>query len=245
MIGADEAFRIEFADVLRARRTNSAPSVLRDDFQAADGCAVAGRVREGGFDLVASQRIGWKRFFRETCDFRRLFGRGGGVDPFVIVCSELLDKLLVMLRRILSSGRRDFRREEGENDTVFVRRPAVAIETEEGGSCAFFATESDSFRTQAGHEPLETDGNFADFAAEQFADAVDHGAADERLADLRICWPLRTRLEEILNGDGEIVVGIHEAGGRRHDAMAVEIGIVAESDIKLVLQADKACHGVF
>ena len=142
MIGADEAFRIEFADVFRARRTDGAPSVLRDDFQAADGCAVAGRVREGGFDLVASQCVGRKRFLREACDFRLLFGRGGGIDPFVIVCSELLDKLLVVLRRILSGGRRDFRREEGENDAVFVRCPTVAVETQEGGSCAFFAASS-------------------------------------------------------------------------------------------------------
>ena len=150
-----------------------------------------------------------------------------------------------MLRRILSSGCRDFRREERENDAIFIRRPAVAIETEEGGSSALFTAETDGFRTQAGHKPFETDGHFADFAAKQFTDAVDHGAADERLADLRICWPLRTRLEEILDGDGEIVVGIHESSGRRHDAVAVEIGIVAESDVELVFQADQACHGVF
>ena len=113
MIGADEAFRIELADVLRARRTDGAPAVLRDNFQAADGCAVAGRVRESGFDLVARQIVGRKRFLREACDFRLLFGRGGGVDPFVIVCSELFDKLLIVLRGILSSSRCDFRREKG------------------------------------------------------------------------------------------------------------------------------------
>ena len=245
MIGADETFRIELADVLRARRTDGAPAVLCDDFQAADGRAVAGRVREGGFDLVARQIVGRKRFLREACDFRLLFGRGRGIDPFVIVRSELFDKLLVVLRRILSGGRRDFSREEGENNAVLVRRPTVAIKTEEGGSCAFFATESDGLCAQARHEPFEADRNFANFTTEKFADAVDHGTADERLADLRIRRPLRARLEEILDGDGKIVVWIHEAGRRRDDAMAVEIRIVAEGDVEFVFQADKACHGVF
>ncbi len=245
MVGADEAFCIEFADVFRARWTDGAPAVLCDDFQAADGCAVAGRVREGGFDFVARKCIRRKRFFRKTCDFRFLFGCGGGVDPFIIVCSKLLDESLIMLRGILACGCRDFRREEGENDAVFVRRPAVAVETQEGGSRAFFAAETDGFRAQAGHKPFETNGNFTNFAAQEFADAVDHGTADERFADLCVRWPLRARLEKILNGDGEIVVGIHEASGRRHDAVAVEIWIVAEGDVELVFQTDEARHGVF
>src|ERR1017187_10226255 len=50
--------------------------------------------------------------------------------------------------------------------------------------------------------------------------------------------------QEILKRNGEVVVRVHQAGGARHDAVAVGIGIVAPGDVEIVLELDQSGHGV-
>ena len=50
--------------------------------------------------------------------------------------------------------------------------------------------------------------------------------------------------EEIVDRDGEIVVRVQQPGGLGDDAVAVVVGIVAEGDVKVVLEVDQAGHGV-
>ena len=50
--------------------------------------------------------------------------------------------------------------------------------------------------------------------------------------------------EEILDRDGEIVIGIHQSRRWRDDAVAVRIRIIGEGDAVFVLQADKPRHGI-
>ena len=68
-------------------------------------------------------------------------------------------------------------------------------------------------------------------AAECRGHPIDDGARHQRLADGRALGPLRTMLEQVADGDREIVVGIEQPGARYHDAVAVGIGVVAEGDL--------------
>ena len=50
--------------------------------------------------------------------------------------------------------------------------------------------------------------------------------------------------QQIANGDGQVMIRIHQPRRRRDDAVAIGIGIVAEGDAILVLQADQSGHRV-
>ena len=56
--------------------------------------------------------------------------------------------------------------------------------------------------------------------------------------------PLRPVTQEVANGHREVVVWVHESDRRRDDAVAVGVGIIAESDVESVLEAYQAGHGV-
>ena len=48
--------------------------------------------------------------------------------------------------------------------------------------------------------------------------------------------------QQITDGDGEVMVRVQKPDGRSDDAMPVGIGIVAESDVEPVLEADQPGH---
>ena len=50
--------------------------------------------------------------------------------------------------------------------------------------------------------------------------------------------------EQVGDGGGQIVIGIHQAGRARDNAVAIVVGIAGEGEIVLVLERDQAGHGV-
>ena len=50
--------------------------------------------------------------------------------------------------------------------------------------------------------------------------------------------------EQIVDRDREVVVGVHQPGGGRDDAVAVDVGIVAPGDVETLLEADQARHRI-
>ncbi len=50
--------------------------------------------------------------------------------------------------------------------------------------------------------------------------------------------------EEVLDADGEVVVGVEEAGGAGDDAVAVVVGVGGPGDVVFVFVGDHAGHGV-
>ena len=91
-----------------------------------------------------------------------------------------------------------------------------AVAAEEGGPGGLFSDEAEGAVDQAVDEPLEADWDLEHGAAEALGDAIDDGGGDERLADAdglsTQLWPVG---EEVLDGDGEVVIGIEQAGGAR------------------------------
>ena len=55
-----------------------------------------------------------------------------------------------------------------------------------------------------------------------------------------VVTPLRAVLEQIADGDGEIMIRIHQTRSRSHDAVPVGVGIVAERHLVLIFQARPA-----
>ena len=50
--------------------------------------------------------------------------------------------------------------------------------------------------------------------------------------------------EEVLDADGEVVVGVEQAGGAGDDAVAVVVGVGGEGYVVLVFVGDHGGHGV-
>ena len=102
---------------------------------------------------------------------------------------------------------------------------------------ALLAAEADGAVDEAGHEPLEADRHLPEASAERLGDPVDHRARHEGLADRGIRPPVRAVREEVLDRDGEVVVGVHEAAVGRDDAVPVGVGVVAGEDVEARLRA--------
>ena len=75
-------------------------------------------------------------------------------------------------------------------------------------------------------------------------DAVDQAAAHDRLADGGLGAPVGTIREQIIERDGEVVVGVHQPRRRRHDPVPIGVRIGGERDAKAILEADEAGHRV-
>ena len=91
---------------------------------------------------------------------------------------------------------------------------------------------------------LNPTGTSTELASQPRGHAVDHAAADDRLADRRRRRPARPVLEQIVDRDGQIVIRRHQAGARRDDAVAIVVGVAGEGDVEAVLHADQALHRV-
>ena len=95
-----------------------------------------------------------------------------------------------------------------------------------------------------GDEPLEADRHLAEPAAELCHDAVDHAAADQRLADRGVGRPVGPVRQQVPDRDRQIMIGVHQPGRRRDDAVPVRVRIVGEGDPIPVLQADEPRHRI-
>ena len=67
-------------------------------------------------------------------------------------------------------------------------------------------------------------------------DAVDQAAAHDRLGDGGLGAPVGTIREQIIERDGEVVVGVHQPRGRRHDPVPIGVRIGGERDAKAILE---------
>ena len=173
-----------------------------------------------------------------------LLRRRRRVDARVVRRAELRRELTIVLARILARARGDLGGEEIHDETVLVGGPDGAVVTEEARPRALLAAEAARSVEQPGDEPLEAHRYLEQPAAEALHDAIDHAAADQRLADRgmgRPAWPVR---QQIPDGHGEVVIGIHEPRGARHDAMSVCVAVVGEGDPKPIFQFDESCHGM-
>ena len=138
----------------------------------------------------------------ESLSSSRLLLRGGRrLNAVVDRLTELAREFAVDLAGIAAHPCRDLRREQSRDDSVLVRRPDAAIQTDERRARALFAAEAKRAVEQAVHEPLEADRHLVELSAELRGDAIDHLAAHHRLADRRFPAPLRSVLEEVEDGD--------------------------------------------
>ena len=56
--------------------------------------------------------------------------------------------------------------------------------------------------------------------------------------------PVRAMREQVADGHGQVVVGVHQPGRGRDDAVPVRVGVVGEGDAVLILEADEPGHRV-
>ena len=149
-----------------------------------------------------------------------------------------------MLAGVFAGDGGHFGGEEAGDEAVLVGGPDGAVAAEEGGAGGLFADEAEGAVDEAVDEPLEAYGDFEHGAAEAFGDAVDDAGGDEGFADADFFRPLRAVGEEVLDADGEVVVGVEQAGGAGDDAVAVVVGVGGQGDVEFFLVGDHAGHGV-
>ena len=148
-----------------------------------------------------------------------------------------------MLAGALAGAGQDLGGQQRQDDAVLVGAPDGGVVAQEGGAGGFLAAEGAAAVQQARHEPLEAHGHFDQPAAQRLGHAVDHRAADQGLADEAVLGPLLAGAEQVLDGHGQVVVGVHESGIWRDDAVAVGVGVIAGGDVVLVLLGHQAGHG--
>jgi len=90
------------------------------------------------------------------------------------------------------------------------------------------------------HEPFEPDRRFDELATKPGGETINDATADDRLADSAVPTPGGTIGEEIGDGGGEEMIGVHEARRARHDAVTIGVGVVGEGDVEFVAQGRSA-----
>ena len=119
----------------------------------------------------------------------------------------------------------------------------LAVAAQERRARRLLAAEAERPVDQPGHEPLEADRHLDHRLAQRRGDPVDHRGGHQRLADLRGLGPVGPRAaEEVADRDGEEVVGVHQPGVGRDDAVPVGVGVVAGGDVVVVLAPDQRGH---
>ena len=56
--------------------------------------------------------------------------------------------------------------------------------------------------------------------------------------------PVRAMRQQVADGHGQVMVGVHQPGRRRDDAVPVRVGVVGECDVILILEPDQPGHRV-
>ncbi len=215
-----------------------------DNFEAAEAGAVA---RGGGAqcdDRITGQGGRREIARRQALEHRFLVRSCRCVHPFVHGRAQLVRQEPVQIGRGASGARRHLEREQIQDDAILVGRPHRAIASQERRARALLAAKPERAVHQTVHEPLEPDRHFDQRAADLLRDAIDRAAAHQRFANRGVCGPRRPVGEQVEDRGREIVIGIHQAGTRRHDAVTVGIGVVAESDIEAVFERDHVRHRI-
>lgn len=132
----------------------------------------------------------------------------------------------------------DFRRQQAHDDPVFIGRPRRTVETQERSARALFPAETKAAVEQTVNKPFEANRHFYQLASQIIHHAVNHRGRDQRFTDSHVFAPQRTMLEQIVNGDRQIMVRVHQPC-RRHDAMTVVVRVVGEGQSNLSRSASK------
>src|ERR1700722_9813559 len=241
---AAETLGVDLVDILRSRGPCREPGVLGDDLETADGRIVSRRARQELFDFLAGKIGALYLLGGELREHRFLLGARARLDAIGRRLAPVPRQLAIQRARIAPGARGDLRGQECGGDAVLVRGPYRAVGAQECGSGAFLRAKSAATVEEPGDEPFEADRYLIKPARKARRPAVNHGAAHQGLTHRARGLPARTMAEEIIDRDTQIVVRRQEPGIRRHDAVAVMVGIAAESDVKAVLQADEALLGV-
>src|ERR1041384_103381 len=115
-----------------------------------------------------------------------------------------------MFARIFLGPRRNLRRKQIHNQTIFIRGPNGTIAAKETCARTLFTAEANRTVHETRHEPLETYWCFPKLAAKFLHDAIDHLAADECFPDCSLRGPPAPVREQISYGHRKIVIWIHQ-----------------------------------
>src|ERR1039458_8700747 len=149
-----------------------------------------------------------------------------------------------MLARIFAGTGGDFSGQQVHDQTVLVGGPHSAVAQQEACTCAFFSAEAERTVEQSRREPLEAYRSFAQPAVQPVHYTVDHAAADQGFADHDIRCPTLTMGEQVLNGNRQIVIGIHQSRGGRNDAVPVRVRVVGKGYLVTIFEAGEPRHRV-
>jgi hypothetical protein len=86
-----------------------------------------------------------------------------------------------------------------------------SVDALERRASALLAAEAERPVEEPAGEPLEAHRDLDQAASQLVRDTVDHAAADHGLDDRGVLRPLAAMLEQVRDGDCQIVVGIHQA----------------------------------
>ena len=173
-----------------------------------------------------------------------MFGGGGCLNPVENGRAELARQFLIELARITIHPRSDFGGEQCRDDAILIRRPDRAVETKKGCTRAFLAAKSKCAVEETISEPLESGRHFDEFPAQLCSHAINHLAAHDGFSDSRVRAPVGPMLEQVVNGDAEIVVRREQAQPRRDDPVPVMVGVAGKGDVETILHADQILHGI-
>ncbi len=246
MIGALKAFRIDFVNLFGARRPRGEPSVLGDNFQPSDRGAVSGRIGERRNDFLAREVLGGdlisgdslpRIFFCSAvagASMRSYTGRAefprqiadsaapGSWPVYAVISAASKPGTMPSLSVVHTEPSRR------RNDAPALSSPPNPIEP--------------SMRPSTNH--LKPTGTSTRRRPSDCGHAIDHAAADDRLADRGILGPSLAMLEQVGNCYREVMIRVHQSRARSHDAVAIVVGVVGECDIEAILHLDQPRHRI-
>ena len=169
---------------------------------------------------------------------------GRSVDAGVIGSAKLNCQFPKVFPGIFLRAGGDLGVEQIQDESIFVGGPDGSVAAKEACAGALFSSEAVGAIDESRNEPLETYGHLAQFAAKLFHYFVDHAAAYEGFSHGDIRAPLRTMREQVLDGNCQVMIRIHEPCGRSDDSMPVRVGIVGKCYLVLVFEAHQSGHRI-
>ena len=156
--------------------------------------------------------------------------------------AQFIGQCTVSLARVATGTGSHFRCQQGRNQTVLVSAPNAAILTQERCTGALFTAKTQRAVEQTVGEPFEADRHFVQTTTQTLGHAIDQATADHGFTHASIGAPLRTVLEQVIDGHGEVIVRRQQTTGRRDDAVAVVIRVAGESHVETLFQTDQTLH---
>ena len=191
MLLAAKTLAIDLVDILGTRRPGGEPAAGRDHLDAADGRIIARCAVQNALDLLPRQLRRVHLLRRELRQPLFLVGRCRGLNPIGGRLAEALREIDIVLARIASRARGDFRGQQGRDDAVLVGRPDAAVQPVESRPGALLAAKAQPALDQAIDEPFKADRDLVETATQLGGDTIDHGAAHDGLADRGGWTPVR------------------------------------------------------